>query len=168
MHKHEIPELSQRLSQLADALSGRAPSPAGLMVWADALDSVDFDDVRAALTDWPKRNVKMPAPSDIRKSAMERVSTRIEETSRRNNASPGFDPEGWNPTSEVGRRELAKMRDILSDSSPGLVAGSFHHIGGRPNADHKEWARVLRVKHESGESLSLTQIAAYKGALGIE
>ena len=84
MQKQELPELSQRLSQLADALGGKAPSPAGLLVWGDALNECRFDDVKVALSDWPKKNIKAPAPADILKVCRERVSIRIEDEARRN------------------------------------------------------------------------------------
>lgn len=87
MHKQEIPELSQRLAQLADALGGKAPSPAGLLVWGDALSECRTDDVKAVLTDWPKSHTKMPSPAEVLKRCREMSSDRIEAESKRNAAT---------------------------------------------------------------------------------
>lgn len=84
MQKQELPELAQRLSQLADALGGKAPSPAGLLVWGDALSECRFDDVRSALTDWPKSHQKMPTPVEILKICRTILSERLEAESKRN------------------------------------------------------------------------------------
>lgn len=172
MHKRELPELSQRLSQLADALGGKAPSPAGLLVWGDALSECERDDVLNALSDWPKSHAKMPVPAEMLKACRERAAARREQQAgddlRAEKSAPGLRAAFQNADSEIARRELAKIKHILSDCHPGLVAGSFAPISGRPNADPKDWARVLRVKHESGETLSLYQIEAYKGALGLQ
>src|SRR5512139_402776 len=78
MHKQELPELSQRLAQLADALGGKAPSPAGLLVWGDALAECKTDDVKATLTDWPKSNTRMPSPADVLKRCRELAAARRE------------------------------------------------------------------------------------------
>lgn len=45
------------------------------------------------------------------------------------------------------------------------IADSIAAING---LDPKDWARVLRVQHEGGATLSPAQIAAYRGALGLE
>jgi len=44
---------------------------------------------------------------------------------------------------------------------------SWQHIS-KGDVDPKEWARVLRVRHESGENLCQAQIDAYRAALGIK
>ena len=43
---------------------------------------------------------------------------------------------------------------------------NWQHIS-KGDVDPKEWARVLRVRHESGENLCQAQIDAYRAALGI-
>ena len=44
---------------------------------------------------------------------------------------------------------------------------NWQHIS-KGDVDPKEWARVLRVKHESGENLCQAQIDAYRAALDIK
>jgi len=43
---------------------------------------------------------------------------------------------------------------------------NWQHIS-KGDVDPKEWARVLKVKHESGENLCQAQIDAYRAALDI-
>jgi len=169
MTKSELPELSQRLAQLADALGGRSPSPAGLMVWGDALAESRMDDVQAALSDWPKRYSKMPVPADILKIARERVSDRVETEAKRHATEEGkvLGRVFKAANSAVARRELAKIKEILKDCHGGLVAGTWRHIAGNSSLDHLEWARVLRVRHESGEQLGVAQIRNYRLALNL-
>lgn len=171
MNKNELPELSQRLAQLSDALGGRTPSPAGLLVWGDALAECRMEDVQAALTDWPKKHGKMPVPADILKIARERVSERVENQAKRD--ALATDGKALAPVfraadSAVARRELAKIKEILKDCHGGLVAGTFRHIAGNSSMDPKDWARVLRVRHESGEQLGVMQIRNYRAALNLE
>jgi hypothetical protein len=171
MNKSDLPELSQRLSQLADALGGRSPSPAGLLVWGDALQECRMDDVQAALSDWPKKYSKMPVPADILKIARERVSTRVEELAAQNAVGPdkALRAVFTAPVdSRIARRELAKMKEILSDCTGGYTARTWRQIAGNSSLPPLDWAHVLRVRHESGEQLSLMQIANYRAALRIE
>lgn len=162
MNKHEGPELSQRLAELADALGGRSPSPAGLLVWIDALKELSMDQVKTALTEWPKRNAKMPAPLDILKLARETAAFRRETEAAK--LKDGAEIK-WAPT-KYGLEASKAIRQMVSGAG-GIVAGAFLHIGGRgPADDHKEWAKVLKVKEESGESLSMTQKQAWREALG--
>ena len=56
----------------------------------------------------------------------------------------------------------------MKKETTGYVAGTFQHIGGKgPEADHREWAKILKAKHEAGEHLGTRQIAAYREALGL-
>lgn len=66
----------------------------------------------------------------------------------------------------VGRNALAEIKAILADNRSGLVAGTFLHIGGRSDADPKEWAKVLRVRELSGDRLSEIQRQAWRDVLG--
>lgn len=91
MQKHELPELAKRLTQLAEALQGRAPGASGLVVWLDALEECPFADVQSVLTDWPKSNARMPVPADVLKLCRERMSRRIEQQST-TNAQRARDP----------------------------------------------------------------------------
>lgn len=84
MQANDLPELERRLAELADAFASRSPSKGALKVWLDALKESRFDDVQSALTDWPKTNVRMPAPADILKACRSEVSKRMEEQQRVN------------------------------------------------------------------------------------
>jgi hypothetical protein len=151
MHKAELAQISIRLSQLAEALSGRAPSAAGLLVWGDVLQECRIDDVSAALTDWPKRFSKMPTPSDILKACRDSLSRRIEETARKNAASAydAFDPATLPARSKAAREERAAIKEALAMERPAP----------------KDWARRLQIRHEMNEPLSTIQIANYRAAL---
>lgn len=71
-----------------------------------------------------------------------------------------------NPNSEVAKRELREIQHYLNGQG-GLIAGCFRHVGGKgPDDDHKEWAKVLKVRELSGEHLSLMQRQAWREALG--
>lgn len=176
MHKADLKELDTRLRQIADALGARAVGAAGLLVWMDVLEGERFDDVLFILTDWCKKNNRMPMPADVAKACHERTSRRIEaqaEENRRNaiglEDALALASRSSTSNPEIAKRELAKIKAILGDRKGGLIAGSFRHIGGLgPNDDHKEWAKILQVRHESGEHLSMTQIQNYREALGIK
>ena len=165
MDKVDVPRLSTRLGELADALQGRAPSSAGLTVWLDALREFKFDAVLGALSSWSVAHVKMPAPADIVKVCRDSASARLERDAARQRDAGGFSMP--NPNSPVAKRELAKIKDALSDCHGKLIAGHFRHISGR-DADPKEWARVLQVREAAGEVLSLTQLVIWREALGVD
>lgn len=159
MQKHELPELSQRLSQLADALGARAPSSAGLLVWLDTLAEVAMADLLAVLTDWPKSHGKMPLPNEVLKLCRDRATERAERESDGYKLDGGkalagvYRHDDGSCTPEVARAHLAEIRATLADCTPGTIAGAFVHIGGRNGMDPLEWARVLRVRDEAGEPL---------------
>jgi hypothetical protein len=113
MTKHELHELANRLTQLADALNGKPPSPAGLLVWLDALGELPLATVLAVLSDWPKANSRMPVPADILKLGRDRVSNSVEKRSERDKQTPGFSVDRLNPNSPIARAELAKIQQIL-------------------------------------------------------
>lgn len=120
MQKYELPELSERLAQLADALGGRAPSPAGLMVWGDALTECGRDDVMAVLSDWPKSHAKMPLPAEVLRLCRERLSARVEGVAAQR-AKSNRDP--WSATSlpastAAARQHMAEIRRILRQPKP--------------------------------------------------
>lgn len=148
MHKHELPELSQRLAQLADALQGKAPSPAGLLVWGDALSECARDDVLAVLSDWPKSHAKMPLPNEVLKLCRERVSARIESRAAeyaKDNHKP-WSPQELRGSSEVARRELAKIRAILAKPKRGPKEWATRILAGEyPNAGDYAYALARSV-----------------------
>lgn len=154
MHKHELPELSQRLSQLADALGGRAPSPAGLLVWGDALAECSRDDVLAVLSDWPKTHSKMPLPAEVLKLCRERLSDRIEREAR-TRAARGHDDWDIEPSvcanvdGEAYRQFTAFVRSLT-----------------KTPRNPKAWSLALRDREEAGERLNYVQSKLWRDALG--
>lgn len=175
MQKADLTRLDDRLHEIADAVGSKAIGPKGLKVWLDVLSGERFDDVLSVLTDWCKKNSRMPMPADVLKSVQEMASRRIEaqaEENRRNSigVEDALRMAAKNSTSnpEMAKRELANIRSVLGTRSGGCVAGTFQHIGGHGDRDdHKRWAKVLRAKEEAGEQLSLTQAASWREALGV-
>lgn len=70
-------------------------------------------------------------------------------------------------TMTAREKALEQIKRTLTGTG-GLVAGTWRHLGGRGDKDDaKEWAKLLRVRHEAGEILGHCQIEAYRQALGI-
>ena len=116
MQKHDLPELTKRLAELADALGGKAPSAAGILVWLDALAECAVDDVRAVLSDWPKSHGKMPMPNEILKLARDRLSVRVEkraEDNAKHNRKP-WSPDALRGSTEVGKEHLRRIKAALA------------------------------------------------------
>jgi len=159
MHKHELPELSQRLSQLADALGGKAPSPAGLLVWGDALAECERIDVVSVLTDWPKSHGKMPLPAEVLKLARDAASGRREraaaaEQAAERDASKALQKPGhWQP--EAGRLTpaYAAFKRALAE------------LKRRPKPHPKAWAYRLRDREAAGENLPAVARENWRAAL---
>ena len=151
MQKRELPELSTRLSGLADALGGKAPSPAGLLVWGDALEECSLPDVLSVLTDWPKANSKMPTPNQVLDVCRKRMSTRIEEQAKTDAVTaPTVNQVLAAPVAtDTARDALAAIRAILRSPRP------------HPRA----WARKLKAKEEAGEPLLSIQRRMWREAL---
>ena len=84
MTREEVGYLQGRLNELADYYGHKAPSAAAVKIWADCLEGQQWADVAAVLTDWPKVKRAFPLGDEVRKLAGERVSTRLEEESKRN------------------------------------------------------------------------------------
>lgn len=142
-----VHELTQRLTQLAEALQGRAPGAQGMLVWMDALAECQQAEVLSALTDWPKNSNKMPTPADILKAARELASGRRERDAQAQNAVPGFSVERMKADSAIARRELAKIRTIFASPKPGAKDWARRIVDGEftPTAD-TGYARVLAAK----------------------
>ena len=87
MKREEVAYLNARLVELADYYGHKPPSTAAIKIWADCLEGQQWADVASVLTDWPKAKRSFPLGDEVRKLAAERVSTRLEEESRRNNAA---------------------------------------------------------------------------------
>lgn len=72
------------------------------------------------------------------------------------------------PSKEVGRKTLEQIKQLLTHARPGFMAGTWLHVGGNSEGDPKEWAKVLKVREQSGEGLSIVQKRAWRDALGDE
>jgi hypothetical protein len=140
MQKHELPELSQRLAQLA-------PSAAGLLVWGDALAECERIDVVAVLTDWPKSHAKMPLPAEVLKLARDAASgrreraTAAEQAAERAAAQALQKPGHWQP-------EAGRMTPAYAAFKRSLV-----ELKQRPKPHPKAWAYELRDREAVGENL---------------
>jgi hypothetical protein len=154
MHKSELLELSQRLTQLADALGGKAPTQAGLLVWGDALNECRFDDVKAALSDWPKTNYKMPVPAEILKVCRSEVSRRIEEEAKRNAANA--------PTLRDVEREAQRGQPTMTAKE---ALAQIKRTLARPRPGPKDWAYKLKDREKGGEQLDVQQRRLWREAL---
>jgi hypothetical protein len=155
--KADLTELANRLTELAEALQGKAPAGGGLKVWLDALTECDMNDVRAVLTDWPKNSSRMPAPNEVLKACRTVLSERLEKQAAENakDARKPFDPARLRP-SDPNDPEYLNFRKWFRDD-----------YGKRePRADHKEWAKTLRVREECGEVMLPIQREKWRGALG--
>jgi hypothetical protein len=159
MQKHELPELSQRLAQLADALGGKAPSAAGLLVWGDALAECERIDVVSVLTDWPKSHAKMPLPAEVLKLARDAASVRreraaaAEQAAERAAAQALQKPGHWQP--EAGRMTpaYAAFKRALAE------------LKQRPKPHPKAWAYRLRDREAAGENLPSVARENWRAAL---
>ena len=176
MHKADLQTMGARLGELADYYGIKAPTAKALMVWGDALESVQWAEVAQVLTDWPKRHARFPTADQILKLAQERLSDRIEEEARRNRDSAPTMAElrqDKSPMAEaffrmydaVFKRKVVESprqwcKNVLaSDKTPDVwkrfaemslermpVEGAHQGKG-----DGKEWARQIVRAHESGE-----------------
>jgi hypothetical protein len=88
-------------------------------------------DILNVFTDWPIYNQRMPVPSDIVKACRGRDLARLLVLDGK--ALAGVWDGG---RTEVGQRELAKIKDILKGCDGQLVAGTWHHVAGNSKMDH--------------------------------
>jgi hypothetical protein len=139
--------LKARLSELADALGGKAPGEAGIKAWTVSLQDFPIEEVVAALDLWLQTKTKMPAPADIRQILAGRLSDRIEAKAQAEKAE--YEAGATRILSEVsrgiGREYLAKIRDILAKSR-----------GNPGNGD--TWWHALILKWRAGEPLVWMQM----------
>ena len=177
MQKADLQTMGARLGELADYYGLRAPTAKALMVWGDALESVQWAEVAQVLTDWPKRHAKFPTADQILKLAQERLSDRIEDEARRNrDSAPTIADlrEAKSPMAEaffrmydaVYRRKVVDSprqwcKNVLaSDKTPDVwkrfAEMSLERMptevpGQQGKGDGKEWARNIVQAHENGE-----------------
>jgi hypothetical protein len=159
MQKHELSELSQRLAQLADALGGKAPSAAGLLVWGDALAECERIDVVAVLTDWPKSHAKMPLPAEVLKLARESATGRreraasAEQTAERDAAKALQKPGHWKPEAGGMTPAYAEFKRSLDE------------LKRRTKPTPKAWAYRLKDIEEVGVNLPPVAKENWRAAL---
>lgn len=169
MRPTDLPVLEARLIELAECFGAKPITKNGLKVWLDALMEPSIDDVKNVLTDWPKRNSKMPAPADVLKACGDRKGAQLEQTSAKHRADwsrAALPAPPTDRTYAIAAEELPKIREILSDCAGEPVAGTFHHVAGNSALDPKLWAKVLKIGEECGDHLSLAQRQAWREALG--
>ena len=135
MRREDLPVLTERLGQLAEAFDRRAPTAGAMLVWLDVLKEFQLPEVESMLVDMPKRLTKFPAPADVWKACNERRSDRIENEARIHRLEQTPSVTSFVPNSAAGRRELAKTKVILSHSRPSKQA----------------WIDQIQQRHEDGD-----------------
>jgi len=78
MQRADVQTLSERLAELAETFSAKAPSKQALTVWTQVLKDVPIETICDAFTTWAKTKTRMPAPADIAGICAQRLSDRIE------------------------------------------------------------------------------------------
>lgn len=153
MHSTDLPLLTERLTELAEALSAKPVSPKGLQVWFTTLREFPMPDVVDLLTGWAKRATKMPAPADIWKALNETRTEKIEAQARADGRK--FEAEAKqtihrDPRMAMALRSLAKkMKD-------------------EPVNDPKDWARAIYARFLAGaEPVGYIQLQTACAALDI-
>lgn len=152
MRPTDLPELERRLTDLADALGGRAPSKAALRVWLDTLAECTMPDVSSVLTDWPKSHAKPPLPAEVLKACRDRLSDRIERQAavdREAGKTFSVDRLKGDPNSPAYRAFQAALAELKRKPKPGP----------------KDWAWRLREKEIRGEFLYPVQRENWRAAL---
>lgn len=152
MNASNLSDMEQRLTDIAEALGGRAPTKGALRVWHDTLRDQSYDDVVAVLADWARDHVKPPTPAEVARAVGGRVSDRIERTAalhareNRRTDLPAGDPNS--PGYRAFREAMQRLRH-------------------RQHHDPRDWARRLRDREAAGEHLSIVQSSAWRTALGV-
>lgn len=148
MRAEQLPQLAGRLTELAEYYGSKPPTKAALNVWADALEKAGLDDVLFVLTDWPKTRAKFPLASEVLTLVNDRVSKRIEESSKRD-AAETIDKalaraasQRRGPESQrIFEEEMAKIRAITARGKP----------------HPRSWMDRLRAREADGEILNAGQ-----------
>jgi len=153
VNRSELAELSTRLAQLADALGGRAPSAAGMLVWLDALGECRLPDILDVLRDWPKSHAKMPLPAEVLKLAREMLTSRTEAVA-----------DGYAKTARAPFSPAEFKGDPNCAEYRAFRAFYAQHIR-RSKPAPKAWAERLRDREAAGEQLNHAQSEAWRRAL---
>ena len=160
MRANDAPELQRRLLQLADALAGKAPSAAGLVVWLDALAECDASDVWAVLVDWPKSHAKMPLPAEVLKAARDVASARRERIAQ-------AERDAERKAADSLARNLSRFQPEGGRMTPAYLEfkRAMAELKRRPKPHPKQWAYDLRDKESRGEFLYPVQRENWRAAL---
>lgn len=120
MRESDVSALRDRLIELAETFSAKPPSKPALTVWTQVLKNEPIEVICDAFTTWAKTKTKMPAPADIAAICAVRRSESIESgaAARKEEFAHG----SARIQSEIGRRELAKIRAKLGMGAPDLEA----------------------------------------------
>lgn len=148
MKATDLGVLGTRLNELAEYYGNKQPTNAALKVWLDALEKASLDDVTYVLTDWPKTRAKFPLASEVLTLVNERVSKRIEESTKRN-AAETIDKalaraaaQQRGPESQrIFEEEFAKIRKLMARRKP----------------HPRQWIDDLREREAGGEILNAGQ-----------
>lgn len=126
----DVKKISEQLLGLADLLDGRPPSEKALLLWLSCLeDEVPAWAAISALTDWPKRHSKMPAPADIVKTAREIRERALEKKTHQASASEISVAEVRPADPAIARavdRSLKAIRDLGARPERLLGVGGDH------------------------------------------
>ena len=135
MRREDLPVLTERLGQLAEAFDRRAPTAGAMLVWLDVLKEFQLPEVESMLVDMPKRLTKFPAPADVWKACNERRTERIEAETRQRNLERTTSITSMPANTAIARRELAKIKAILS----------------KPRPSPRAWIDKIFKRHEDGD-----------------
>lgn len=136
MRREDLPTLAERLGQLAEAFDRKPPTPGAMLVWLDVLKEFALPEVESMLVDMPKRLTKFPAPADVWKACNERRSDRIENEARLHAREVIKRVSEFPVDSTVSRREMAKIKAIVSKQRP----------------SHRAWIDRIFQRHEDGDA----------------
>jgi hypothetical protein len=128
----DLTELTMRLTQLSEALNGKAPTPGAMKVWHDTLRETPFADVLSVLTDWPKSHAKPPSPADILRVCNERISDRLEREAKDRARDARV---LWSPSNLRGDPTSENYRQFKRDLSA---------LSRTPKPHPRAWATRLR------------------------
>jgi hypothetical protein len=118
MNLADLPTLRDRLTELADALGAKIPGDAGMKAWLAALRDYPCQNVVDALDQWLRTKSKMPAPAEIRQILGVMTSERIERAAADRALEQMHTPATLEASTEVGRRELAKIWALIRSGKP--------------------------------------------------
>lgn len=151
MNQSDLPTLRDRLTELAEALGGKAPGEGGVKAWLLALRDFAMPDVTDALDQWLRTKTKMPAPADVRLILAGRLSDRIEAKAVAERAE--FAAGAKRIVSESQRRFARHQLDHIA-----TILDSYRKRDEDPDA----WWHALIARWRKGEELEWMQMVNAK------